>query len=137
MTTLYQNAHSPERVTVSAFKFLDVPIVVVGAIVALILGAPALGVIVGAAGWILQRIIQVADRRFTRKLRDPVKQVGINVTESFGRIWLLAGAIVVSGVAGGRRDGLAAAILIFAAYSIAFAIRIASGPPPAREFDER
>src|SRR5579863_2616146 len=87
MTTLYQNAHSPERVTVSAFKFLDVPIVVIGAIIALVLGAPPLGVIVGAAGWILQRIIQVADRRFTRKLRDPVKQVGINVTESFGRIW--------------------------------------------------
>lgn len=135
MTTLYQNAHSPERVTVNAFKFLDIPVVVIGAIVALIAGAPALGVTLGAAGWILQRVIQVADRRFTRKLRDPVKQVGINVTESFGRIWLLAGAIVVAGVAGGRSDGLAAAILIFAAYSIAFAIRIASGPPPERTLD--
>lgn len=121
----------------NAFKFLDVPFVVIGAIVALVLGAPALGVIVGACGWILQRALQVVDRRFTRKLRDPVKQVGVNVTESFGRIWLLAGAIVVSGVVGGRRDGLAAAILIFAAYSIAFAIRIASGPPPEREFDDR
>ena len=120
----------------TAFKFLDVPVVVIGAIIALILGAPALGVIVGAAGWILQRVIQVGDRRFTRKLRDPVKQVGINVTESFGRIWLLAGAIVVAGVAGGRRDGLAAAVLIFAAYSVAFAIRIASGPPPERDFED-
>jgi hypothetical protein len=137
MNTLYQNAHSPERVTVNAVKFLDVPLVVIGAVIALVLGAPALGVIVATAGWILQRIVQVADRRFTRKLRDPVKQVGINVTESFGRIWLLAGAIVISGVAGSRKDGLAAAVLIFAAYSIAFAIRIASGPPPEREFDER
>src|SRR5579875_1648939 len=136
MTTLYQNAHSPERVTVNAFKFLDVPLVVIGAIVALALGAPALGVIVGALGWILQRILQVADRRFTRKLRDPVKQVGANVTESFGRIWLLAGAIIVSGVAGGRKDGLAAAILIFAAYTVAFAIRLVSGPPPERKFDD-
>ena len=137
MTTLYQNAHSPERVTVNAFKFLDIPLVVIGAIIALALGAPVLGVIVGAAGWTVQRILQVADRRFTRKLRDPVKQVGINVTESFGRIWLLAGAIVISGVAGGRRDGLAAAVLIFAAYSVAFAIRIASGPPPERELEDQ
>jgi hypothetical protein len=137
MTTLYQNAHSPERVTVNAFKFLDVPFVVIGAIVALLLGAPGLGVTVGAGGWILQRVVQVLDRRYTSKLRDPVKQVGANVTESFGRIWLLAGAIVVSGVAGGRRDGLAAAVLIFAAYSVAFAIRIASGPPPERRFEER
>jgi hypothetical protein len=135
MTTLYQNAHSPERVTVNAVKFLDVPVVVIGAIIALILGAPSLGVIVGAAGWILQRAIQVMDRRYTRKLRDPVKQVGVNVTESFGRIWLLAGAIVVAGVAGARKDGLAAAVLIFAAYSVAFSIRIASGPPE-RELDD-
>jgi hypothetical protein len=136
MTTLYQNAHSPERVTVNAFKFMDVPLVVTGAIIALVLGAPALGVIVGAAGWILQRVVQVADRRYTRKLRDPVKQVGVNVTESFGRIWLLAGAIVVAGVAGSRKDGLAAAVLIFAAYSIAFAMRIASGPPPERKLED-
>lgn len=137
MTTLYQNAHSPERVTVNAFKFLDVPLVVIGAIIALVLGAPAFGVIVGACGWVLQRAVQVVDRRYTRKLRDPVKQVGINVTESFGRIWLMAGAIIVAGVAGGRRDGLAAAVLIFAAYTVAFAIRIASGPPPEREFEDR
>lgn len=135
MTTLYQNAHSPERVTVNALKFLDVPLVVIGAIVALVLGAPSLGVIVGAAGWILQRAIQVMDRRYTGRLRDPVRQVGVNVTESFGRIWLLAGAIIVSGVAGGRKDGLAAAVLIFAAYSVAFAMRIASGPPPERNLE--
>ncbi|MGH2861612.1 MAG: hypothetical protein ACRDLT_08920 [Solirubrobacteraceae bacterium] len=121
----------------TAFKFLDVPLVVIGAVIALLVGAPALGVIVGAIGWILQRVVQVMDRRFTRKLRDPVKQVGINVTESFGRIWLLAGAIVVSGVAGSRQDGLAAAVLIFAAYSIALAMRIASGPPPERDLSDR
>jgi len=136
MNTLYQNAHSPELVTVNAFKFADVPLVVIGAIVAVALGAPALGVTLGAIAWILQRILQVTDRRFIRKLHDPVKQTGATVTESFGRIWLLAGAIVISGVAGSRKDGLAAAILIFAAYSVAFAIRLVSGPPPERKFDD-
>lgn len=136
MTTLYQNAHAHERVNVSTLgKYLDIAVVVIGAIVALVLGAPALGVIVGAAGWILQRVIQVVDRRLTARVREPRKQVGIHVSESFGRIWLLAAAIIVAGVAGGRKDGLAAAILIFAAYSIGFGIRIASGPPPEREND--
>ncbi len=133
MTTLYQNAHSPERVTESAFQYLDVIIVVIGALIAVLLGAPSLGVIVGAIGWILQRGLQVLDRRFTSRMRDPRRQVGINVTESFGRIFLLAAAIIVAGVAGGRADGLAAAVLIFAAYTVAFFIRIASGPPPERE----
>ncbi len=133
MTTLYQNAHSPERVTVTAFKFLDVVFVVIGAIIALALGAPAFGVIVGAAGWILQRVIQVTDRRLTARVDDSLRRAGYRAAESFGRIWLLAGAIILAGVAGGRKDGLAAAILIFATYSVAFGLRIISGPPTESE----
>ena len=59
MTTLYQNALSSERVAVSALQYLDVIFVIVGAVIALIVGAPSLGVIVGALGWILQRVMQV------------------------------------------------------------------------------
>jgi hypothetical protein len=134
MNTLYQNAHSSERGTFSAFQYLDVVIVVIGAIPALVLGAPAVGIVVGAAGWLLQRVVQIVDRRFTDRLRDPRRQVGIHVTEAFGRIWLLVGAIIVAYVAGGRKDGLAAALVIFAAYSVAFGLRIMNGPPPEREF---
>jgi hypothetical protein len=133
MTTLYQNAHSPERVTVSAFKFLDVPFVVIGAIIALVLGAPALGVIVGAGGWLLQRSLQVIDRRVTSRVEDSLRRAGIRSAEAFGRIWLLAGAIIVADVAGGRKDGLAAAITVFAAYSVAFGLRIINGPPSERD----
>jgi hypothetical protein len=135
MTTLYQNAHSPERVTVNAFKFLDVPFVVIGAIIALVLGAPAVGVIVGAAGWLLQRSLQVVDRRMTSRIEDSLRRAGIRSAEAFGRIWLLAGAIIVAAVAGGRKDGLAAAILIFAAYSVAFGLRIINGPPSEKDLD--
>jgi hypothetical protein len=133
MTTLYQNAHSPERVTVNAFKFLDVPFVVIGAIIALVLGAPALGVIVGAAGWLLQRGLQIVDSGITARIDDSLRRAGIRSAEAFGRIWLLAGAIIVAAVAGGRKDGLAAAITVFAAYSVAFGLRIINGPPPERE----
>jgi len=133
MNTLYQNAHSSERDAPSAFRYLDVLIVVIGAVPALILGAPAVGIVVGAAGWLVQRALQIVDRRFTDRLRDPRRQVGIHVTEAFGRIWLLAGAIVVAYVAGGRKGGLTAALVIFAAYSVAFCLRIKNGPPPERE----
>ena len=131
MNTLYQNAHSPKRVPVNALHNRDVPLVVIGAIIALVLGAPAVGVIVGGAGWLLQRVVQVTDRRFTRKLRDPVKQVGINVTESFVRIWLLAGAIVVSGVVGGRKD-LAEAI----AFAAEGKIRVQIGKAPLADINK-
>jgi hypothetical protein len=114
-------------------RYLDVALVAVVAIPALVLGAPVFGYVVGAAAWILQRIVGATDRRLMSKVTDdPRTQVGFNLFERFGRIWLLAGGIVVAGVAGQRADGLTAALVIFGAYSIAFAVRLASGPPPPR-----
>jgi len=133
MNTLYQNAHSSERGALSAFQFLDVFIVVIGAVPALILGAPSVGIVVGGGGWILQRAVQIMDRRLTDRLRDPTRQVGVHVTEAFGRIWLLVAAIVVAYVAGGRQSGLTAALLILVAYSVAFGVRLMNGQPPERE----
>ena len=71
------------------------------------------------------------DRSWARRLREPRAQLGVSLFERFGRIWLLAGVIVVAGVVGGRRDGLAAAIIIFVAYTIPFVIGLI-GPPPSR-----
>ncbi len=108
---------------------LDVVLVVIGAPVAVALGAPALGYAIGAVAWILNRVIAATDKRWTGRLREPRQQLAVNLFEGFGRIWLLAGAIIIAGVAGGRADGLTTAVVIFGAYSVAFAIRVLSGPP--------
>jgi len=115
----------------TAFRYLDVVVVLVAAIPALALGAPALGYVVGGGFWILQRVIQANDWRLMAGLSED-RRLAVRLFEPFGRIFLLAAGIVVAAVAGGRQDGLTAAIVIFAAYSIAFAIRVISGPPPAR-----
>ncbi len=120
-----------------ALAYADVIVVVVGAVVALLLGAPTLGCVVGALGWILQRVVQVVDRRLTARVEDSLRRAGYRSAEAFGRIWLLAGAIILAAVVGGRKDGLAAAITIFAGYSVAFVIRVMSGPPPERNLDGR
>lgn len=131
MTTLYQNAHSSERVTINALKYIDVVIVVIATIPALALGAPTLGYAVGAAAWLLQRALQLVDRRATARVDDSLRRAGVRLFEAFGRIWLLAGAIVLADLIGGRKDGLTAALVICAAYSVAFVTRLTSGPPPA------
>jgi hypothetical protein len=113
----------------AVLRNFDVLVVLLFAAPAIALIAPAFGYIVGAVGWIVQRVLAHADRRWIGKAAAPGKQMGLNLFESFGRIWLLAGAIVIAGVAGGRPDGLTAAVVIFAAYSIAFAIRVVSGAP--------
>ena len=121
-----------ERRGIAALKYLDVVVVLIAAAPAIALGAPAFGYIVGGGGWILQRAVQTVDRHWAARLREASTQLGVHLSEAFGRIWLLAGAIIVAGVAGGRADGLTAAIVIFGAYSVAFGVRLISGPPPER-----
>ncbi|HUA11154.1 MAG TPA: hypothetical protein VMA83_04040 [Solirubrobacteraceae bacterium] len=113
-----------------AVEYADVIIVVLAAIPAYALGAPTFGLIVGVAAWVVQRALGFYDRRvIRRRASEPRTQLGLNLFEAFGRIWLLAGAIVAAGVIGGRADGLTAAVTIFVAYSIFFVVRVLSGPP--------
>jgi hypothetical protein len=99
---------------------------------AVALGAPVLGYAIAAGGWIRQRAIAETDRRWIRRVAEPRKQLGVSLFEAFGRIWLLAGVIIIAAVAGGNKDGLTAALVIFGAYSVAFVIRVMTGPPPRR-----
>jgi hypothetical protein len=132
MTSLYQTAHTGRPIPF--LRYLDVAVVLVAAIPALALGAPALGYVLGGGGWILTRVLQAnRDRWVTRIDRgDEMRRATVHVFEGFARIWLLAGAIVLAALAGHRQDGLTAAIVIFCAYSMAFAIRLTSGPPESR-----
>jgi hypothetical protein len=110
-----------------ALRSPDVVLVLIALLPALAYGAPRLGYLLGAGGWILQRLIAVVDRRWLGKSPDPVRQLAMNVFEAFGRIWLLAGVIILAAVLGERQDGLTAALVIFAAYSVAFIIRLSTG----------
>lgn len=112
----------------SPLRYLDVAVIVVAAIPALLLGAPAFGYIVGAVAWIIQRLAQSIDTRLLRgRIDDPVRLTLVTLGESFGRIWLLVAAIIVAAVAGNHRDGLACALVIFVAYTISFVIRLING----------
>jgi hypothetical protein len=112
--------------------YLDVFVLALATFPALALGAPVLGYCVGAGAWLAQRALAEVDKRWIRKASQPRTQLGLSLFESFGRIWLLAGAIIVAGVVGGRADGLTAALVIFGAYSVAFAVKVLTGPPQPR-----
>ncbi len=109
-------------------RYLDVVLVVLATPVAIALGAAPLGYLIAAGAWVLQRVLQQLDRRWIAG-RGANARFGLNLVDGFGRIWLLAGAIVLAAVIGGRRDGLTAALVIFCVYSIAFAMRVVEGRP--------
>ena len=112
---------------IALLRYLDVVLVVLAAPVVLSLGGPLFGYLVGAGAWVAQRVLAQVDQRFLVEAAE--RRFGLTMVEAFGRIWLLAGAIVLAGAAGGRADGLAAALTIFVAYSVAFALRLVDGRP--------
>jgi len=124
-----REGRSRERGAPAAARYLDVILVALAAPVVIALGGPLLGYLVGAFAWIVQRVLAGLDRGFIRRASEPRTQLGLHLFEAFGRIWLLAGAIIVAGLAGGRADGLTAALTIFGAYSVAFAVKVIFGPP--------
>jgi hypothetical protein len=116
-------------------RYLDVVVVLVAAIPALALGAPTFGYLVGAGAWVIQRIVQANENLLVAHWTDTLQRMGVKLFTAFGRIWFLAGAIVLAGVVGQRKDGLTAALVIFGAYSVAFLIRLVSGPPTGTDVE--
>ena len=82
---------------------LDLLVLVPAVILALALGAPTFGVLVGAGAWLLQRVVAVVDQRAIRRAAEPGSRLGLNFIDAFARIWLLVGGIVVAGAVGEPR----------------------------------
>jgi hypothetical protein len=112
----------------AVLRHLDLILVAVAVPVTLALGAPVVGIVVSAAAWLLQHVVARAGRSWIARQGSNAR-FGLNLLDGFGRIWLLAGAIVLAALIGGRSDGLAAALVIFGAYSVAFAMRLVGGRP--------
>jgi hypothetical protein len=112
----------------TVLQVLDGVAVLLAAVIALPLGAPVAGFLLGAGGWLAFRLVKANEGRLLDRItEDPTRRVGFGLFAAFGRIFLLAGVIVIAGTAGQRRDGLTAALVIFGAYSVAFVIRLITG----------
>lgn len=77
-------------------------------------GAPISGYLAVGAAWIVGRIgLELAARRRREALREGNRNAALGVTAfaTMGRVWLLAGAILLVGLLDQREAGLAAAVL--------------------------
>jgi hypothetical protein len=104
-------------------KYVD-PLLLAAALVIFLLGGfPLLGFAVGAGAWLVQRGIQIfANRRITAEARAGNRQraMGILAVSTLGRVWLMATAVLLIGLAE-REAGLAAAVLVLVLFTASFA----------------
>ncbi len=104
-------------------KYVD-PLALAAALAIFLLGGfPMLGFAVAAAVWVLQRGIQMyAAKRSQAELKagNRQKAMGMIAATTLGRVWLMATAVLLVGLAE-RESGLAAAVMLLALFTISFA----------------
>ncbi len=100
------------------FRYADVLLVILAAPFVVLMDLPALGYAVGAIAWVLQRVVAVAVERVGRRSGDMRKALGLGLASSMARSWLVALSILGVGLAAEREDGLTAALLVLAAFTV-------------------
>jgi hypothetical protein len=108
----------------TAVRYLDVVLVILTLPFVAVAGLPLLGYAVGAVAWISQRLAAVLLERHARDREDVRSAIGINVAGMIGRAWLVGLTILAVGLAGDREDGVAAAVLILAAFTVYFSMTL-------------
>src|SRR5262245_26900048 len=107
-------------------KYVDLMVLVAALAVFVLGGLPMVGYLCAAAAWLAQRAIQIAaGRRASADLAAGNRQramatVGIT---TLGRVWLMATAVLLTGLLADREDGLAAAVLLVVLFTVSFAAR--------------
>lgn len=102
-----------------ALKFVDVGLVIATAPFVALAGLPGLGYALGATAWIVTRF---GTEWLERRAGDDVRaRIGWHVAGMMARVWIVVCAVVAARVAGGRDDGIMAAALVLAAFTVYFA----------------
>lgn len=99
-------------------RYLDVCLVLATAPFVLVGGGPALGYGLGAGAWILTRAGVAFTHDRARRASDARVKAGLHVGGMMARIWLVAAAIILARFLGGKGDGIMAAALLLAAFTV-------------------
>ena len=108
----------------NALRYIDLVLLWLTLPVALVLGAPALGLLLAAVAWTVQRLVAIGVDRRARERDSARDALALNMATMLGRMWLIGCTIVVAAFAGEREDGAAAAIVLLIVFTISLATTI-------------
>ncbi len=109
-------------------RWLDVGLLIVTVPVLLLAGLPQLGVLIGAGAWVLNRVVGAVLESKARHAQTMKTQTGLLLASTMGRAWLAGLTILAAGLAGEREDGLTAALLVLAAFTVYFVLSLILRP---------
>jgi hypothetical protein len=113
---------------IAALRYFDVVVLVVAAPVLLLIGAPALGYLVGAGSWIGLRAVGVGVDRLSSSAMPSSRELSLKLAYMLGRLFLLALAVIFVRNQAGQSDGLAALCVIVFAFTAQLAMSFVTRP---------
>ena len=105
-------------------RYLDVCLVFATAPFVLAAGLPMTGYVIGATAWLVTRVAVAALQARSLRSPDPRIRAGLQVGTMMARVWIVALAVVLARYAGSRGDGIMAAALVLAAFTVYFVLNI-------------
>jgi hypothetical protein len=115
---------------VTLLRYLDVCLVLATAPFVLVGGMPTLGYLVGAGAWVLTRAGSAFMQAQARRAGDAKVRAGLLVAGLLGRVWLVALAVILARYAGSKADGIMAAALVLAAFTVYLVMSFITGDGP-------
>lgn len=105
-------------------RYLDALLVLATAPVVAAAGLPLFGYAVGAGAWLATRFAAEALHARAMRSGDPRVRAGLAVGTMMGRVWLIVLAVLLARYAGGKDDGVMAAVLVLAAFTVYFTLTL-------------
>jgi hypothetical protein len=111
----------------TVLRYLDLVVLVLALPIFVAADLPLLGWAGAAAGWGIQRVVQVAIESRARESDDPRTVAGLLTGSMIARGWIVAGSIFIVGLSE-REAGLAAAILSITLFTFYFTAQMLTRP---------
>jgi hypothetical protein len=105
-------------------RYLDVCLVLATAPFVIAGGMPLLGYLIGACAWLLTRLGAAAMYAQALRARDVRTRAGLQVGTMMMRVWIIVAAVILARYAGGRNDGIMAAAVVLAAFTVYFVLNV-------------
>jgi hypothetical protein len=102
----------------TALRYLDIGLVVVTGPVVFAAGLPVLGYVCGGGAWIVTRLGAAYAEQRVAAGGNATARLGVQVAGMMARIWIVVLAVVVARVVGDREDGIMAAAIALAAFTV-------------------
>jgi hypothetical protein len=122
----------PRGADVLLVRYLDVCLVLATAPFAIAGGLPLTGYAIAAGAWLLTRVAAALLTARALRAGEVRTRIALQFAAMSTRVWIVALAVILARTVGGRSDGIMAAALSLAAFTVYLGVSYVTRPAAAR-----